>query len=275
MPVTESPGNLGVKYSDRSITRFVQRIYYDYSTQLQFPFRYLKRNPKGFVLGTTGILTLIFTDHLTHDVLTPDEDLEESRLRDYGERLSRLGDTETAYPVVLGFAALGLLTKSRRELDTGMMLFEALLTSATWTYLLKITTGRERPREVDGTVADWSGPGGIFGDDDSEGDKPRAFPSGHSTGIWALATILSHQYPQRRVVPILAYTTAMAMSYARMVVGAHWLSDVVVGGLIGYGSAKQVLAAHEEPQPPSEASQLRFGMDVGGQYTGIHFRYNF
>ena len=125
------------------------------------------------------------------------------------------------------------------------MLAEALITSSVWTGALKELTRRQRPRETTEELADFSGPGAVFYDEGGAPTGLRSFPSGHTSGTWALATVVAHQYPSHGIVQLLAYGTAAAMGYSRMVVGAHWFSDVVAGGLIGFGCARQVISAHE------------------------------
>jgi len=258
----ENPPDLEKSNTDRPPQSFLPRLAYEFATQLQFPFRYARSNPKGFFLGAAGIAALVATDHLTYDLLVP----EGQRLDDPAATLSRWGNTRSAYPLVLGFGAVGIVLDSKREKQTAVMLFESLLTSAVWTELLKTASGRERPRELeDGQASDWEGPG--------EGLK--SFPSGHSTGIWAAATILANQYPRYKIVPVLAYGTATAMSYSRMVVGAHWLSDVVVGGLIGYGCARQVLATHRWSAEGQETPRLHMGLDLSAERRGIRLMYRF
>ena len=65
------------------------------------------------------------------------------------------------------------------------------------------------------------------------------------------------------------------MSYSRMILGAHWLSDVVVGGLIGHGSAKQVLSARRDRHMLDKGSRFRLSIDVAGDYKGIAIRRDF
>ena len=58
-----------------------------------------------------------------------------------------------------------------------------------------------------------------------------AFPSGHSSSIFATATSLSYAYGWLAGVP--AFTLATAISAARVSENTHWLSDVVAGAGIG------------------------------------------
>ncbi len=260
--------------ADQYATSFVGRLSLDYRNQIQFPFGYAKRHPTRSLLGVAGIATLVLTDHVTYEILVPRDRLEEHGLVGPSARLSKWGNGSSALPLVLGIGALGIVLDSPRERETSLMLVEAVLTSATWTQLLKQVTGRERPHEREERVADWEGPA-LFNDEPRGGKGLQSFPSGHSTGVWAAATILASQYPTHGIVPILAFGTASAMSYSRMVVGAHWLSDVVVGGLIGYGCARQILSAHEDERSQGHKPRPRLGIDVTGGYRGVSVRYDF
>jgi membrane-associated phospholipid phosphatase len=274
-PDTETTSVFRPEHLGGHVVQFLEELGHDYSNQLQVPFRYARRDPARFIIGAVGLGTIIVTDHATQKILVPEDMTGNRNMTRRAERVSRLADTRSSYPLVLGFFAVGVVARSPRERETAVMLAEALVTSATWTFLLKEATGRERPRETDGRASDWTGPGGIFDDDAARQAKPRSFPSGHATGIWAAATILAHQYPSHRVVPVLVYGAATAVSYSRMVVEAHWLSDVVVGGFIGYGCAKQVLSAHRDKRLRSEEPGVRVGMYVSGNHKGISLRYDF
>jgi membrane-associated phospholipid phosphatase len=222
----------------------------DFHEQLSYPFALAGRDRSKFLFGTAGIVALVLTDRLTYGPMADPPFATRDELIGPAQTISDFGSTRNALPLVLGIGVVGLITDSHREKQTSIMLAEALVTSAVWTSLLKYATGRERPREIEGAAADWTGPGGVF-ESEHMGEGRRSFPSGHATGIWATATVLAHQYPRGRIVPTLAYGSAVAVSYSRMVVSAHWLSDVVVGGLIGYGCARQVIGAHARAEGPS------------------------
>jgi membrane-associated phospholipid phosphatase len=254
---------------------FAIHLLRDYQTQLQFPFQYVGEHPGRAMLASAGLAGLVLSDRATYDALAPKEIRDKDELSDAAARMSKWGNSSSTIPLVLGIGAAGIVFDSPRERETSLMLVEAILTSATWTELLKTATGRERPREAEGVVSDWTGPGGVFGDDGNEGVVYRSFPSGHSTGIWATATVLAHQYPEHGVVPVLAYGTAVAMGYSRMITGAHWLSDVVVGGLIGYGCARQVLSAHESRRRAENPPQLGVSLEIENGYKGVALSYRF
>lgn len=66
-----------------------------------------------------------------------------------------------------------------------------------------------------------------------------SFPSGHATRMMAIATVLTHFVPS---AAIAGYLLAMVVAICRVLVGVHYISDIVIGALIGLASAGIVLA---------------------------------
>jgi undecaprenyl-diphosphatase len=103
----------------------------------------------------------------------------------------------------------------------------ALLTSGIAANVLKWGLGRARPSLSDGaapfdfapiaTSAGWA-----------------SFPSGHATTIVALAVALGFIWPRLRLAFL---TLALWVAVSRVMVGAHWLSDVVAGAALGAATA--------------------------------------
>lgn len=63
-----------------------------------------------------------------------------------------------------------------------------------------------------------------------------AMPSGHTSGCFATATVLSLKYPEWYVV-VPAYVWATSVGLSRMHLGMHYPSDVLAGAALGAGSA--------------------------------------
>jgi membrane-associated phospholipid phosphatase len=61
-------------------------------------------------------------------------------------------------------------------------------------------------------------------------------PSAHTSSAFATATSLSLAFPKWYVV-VPSFVWASSVGYSRMHLGVHYPSDVLVGALVGSGSA--------------------------------------
>jgi membrane-associated phospholipid phosphatase len=224
------------------VFRFSRNLGSDFTTQAAYPFHLAREHPLGFAAGVAAFAGLMFYDGEVRESVASPEFARTHGLEAPAQWLSNRARPSTMIPIAAGIGVIGMMGSSR-ERETSTMLMESLITSSVWTGALKELTRRERPRETMEEGPDWTGPGASF-NDDGPGRGLRSFPSGHTSGAWAMATVVAHQYPTHGIVPVLAYASAAAMGYSRMVVGAHWLTDVAAGGLVGYGCARQVIAAH-------------------------------
>jgi lipid A 4'-phosphatase len=149
------------------------------------------------------------------------------------EAIQRLG-FGTPYLVGFGLAFIalrwgGLLPRLRPWADwmraaalVPAFLFVSIAASGLAVDLLKVVFGRTRPKLLfaDGTFDfGWLGLGADY----------WSFPSGHTAAVAALATALWCLWP-RHVLFYVALAAVVATS--RVVTGAHYLSDVVAGGLV-------------------------------------------
>ncbi len=106
--------------------------------------------------------------------------------------------------------------------------------------VIKHVTQRRRPRAKE--------PGDFF-------EGGLSFPSGHTTAVWSLATVVAHEYRHNRLVQVSAYGLAAAASMARFTGRNHFLSDVFVGSAIGYGIGRYVYRTHHDPALESSSKQ--------------------
>jgi len=139
---------------------------------------------------------------------------------------------------------------------------QAFVLSAGAAWLVKSLTGRPRPNE--GFVAhDWHGP--FSGYD--------AFPSGHTTRAFAVATVLSGYYKHKPWVGITAFGLAAFTASGRLLSGEHWPSDVFVGMALGYFVGRGVLKFNQKlkrsNQKKSSRSDLTFLPIIGLEQVGI------
>ncbi len=136
--------------------------------------------------------------------------------------------TNSAGPLAVGFPVLlfvfSLLKKDTVKRQNSFYIGASVLSSAIITNILKYTVDRPRP-----FVTYW------FIEKLTGGASP-SFPSGHSSDAFALATSISLTWPKWYVI-IPSYAWAGAVGYSRMDLGVHFPSDVLVGAVIGAGSA--------------------------------------
>ena len=109
--------------------------------------------------------------------------------------------------------------------------------------------GRQRPFWADG-VDHWSGPVGFFKRFRS-GQQGRydSFPGGHAITAFSLATVVAMQYQKSVWVPIVAYSVATGVGLSRLTLDKHWLSDVLVSGVIGHVIGRLVVRNHRRRYP--------------------------
>jgi lipid A 4'-phosphatase len=105
-----------------------------------------------------------------------------------------------------------------------LFVFLAIAVSGLTTDLIKFLLGRTRPSLFFGDQAQFG-----FGFFQTAGAY-TSFPSGHSTTVFAIATILTLIW--RPGMPIYA-AGAILVGVSRVITGAHWPSDVVAGAFIG------------------------------------------
>ena len=184
-------------------------------------------------------------------------------LRQSSAIVTELGGT---YGVVgsLLFTGYSFILGSAADRETSMMLGEALATSTVWVRIGKFLTGRERPEAS--YVNDyprggrWSGPL-----EQINGRRGRgvacfdAFPSGHTTTAFAIATVFAERYSENLWIPVTCYGLATIVGLSRMIEHTHWASDIVVGACLGYLCGRQVCFAHQE-QPSAPGGSDRSGL---------------
>ena len=125
--------------------------------------------------------------------------------------------------------AIGLIRKDSRMQRTGLLAGEALANIAIVQTVLKDVTRRVKPSRY--PASGWFG---SKGPPTSYLRGNGSFPSGHSMAAFAVATVVARRYGNHRWVPYAAYGLASLVGFSRLTINVHFLSDVVMGGAIGY-----------------------------------------
>jgi len=185
----------------------------------------------GFLIGNDESIRQAFMDYRSGHVWVKAVSPVLTNMGSYG-----------AWGIAAAFLLFG--RAGSKTLETGVLASSAILQSGILVTVLKGVFGRQRPSWEDG-VDRWSGPVGFF-DRFKSGNYGRydSFPGGHSITAWSLATVIASQYRETVWLPILSYTTAAGVALSRVTEGKHWLSDCLVGSVLGYVIGRMVVLNH-------------------------------
>ncbi|HMA52919.1 MAG TPA: phosphatase PAP2 family protein [Acidobacteriota bacterium] len=156
--------------------------------------------------------------------------------------ITRMG-SYGAWGTAVVFLGAGLIGGDKKSTETAILATSAIAQSGILVTFLKGIFGRQRPYWADG-VDHWSGPVGFFKRFGSgQTGRYDSFPGGHTITAFSLATVVAMQY--RSVwVPVLAYATATGVALSRVTEQKHWLSDCLVGAVLGHVIGRLVVRNH-------------------------------
>jgi membrane-associated phospholipid phosphatase len=152
---------------------------------------------------------------------------------------SPLGSGLYDIPTLGIFYACGVIWKNKKAKETGLKGLEAFVITAVFTQVIKQVTHRHRPyqdvppdpHQWDGPFS-WGGEYGIFG--------YNSFPSGHSSTVFSIATVIGLEYWETKWVPIVSFGLAGFTALYRLAVNDHWASDVLFGSALGFAVGSMV-----------------------------------
>lgn len=139
------------------------------------------------------------------------------------------------YSVALlgGFYIYGLAAKNNRARQVALGGAQAFLMTHITVQIVKNLTHRHRPyQDTPGNPKLWEGP--------FKGWENKSFPSGHTAGAFAMASLVSSIYKDKIWVGILSYTMATGVAWSRIYENEHWPSDVLIGAALGFAIGKTV-----------------------------------
>jgi len=131
-----------------------------------------------------------------------------------------------------GMYLLGKMTRDEHKQEAALLSGEAAVDAVGVTTVLQYAFGRQRP--LDGTGQGYFWHGGT------------SFPSDHSTAAWAVASVMTHEYPGTWS-KLFFYGLASAISLSRVTGKDHFPSDVLIGGAIGWFTGQHVFRVHHDP----------------------------
>jgi PAP2 superfamily len=120
--------------------------------------------------------------------------------------------------------------------ETGALELETLVNTFLIYTPMQLLAARQRPDEGNGNGDFWK-----------HHNVNTSFPGGHAMFTFAMATVVSHEYPQKWV-QALAYSAASIVTVSRFMARDHWSSDMLVGSALGIGIGAHIFHAHCDPQ---------------------------
>lgn len=142
--------------------------------------------------------------------------------------------SEKPVPLTLLIMPLSLYVSSRftdnyYDENSAALLSASNTVTIAATLLTKIIVKRNRPMLSMDNI--------YFDKDFFKRNDRYSFPSGHSSISFSTATSLTLRYPDNPYLIAGLYLRAVVVSFGRIYIGAHYPADVLVGALIGTGSA--------------------------------------
>jgi membrane-associated phospholipid phosphatase len=138
--------------------------------------------------------------------------------------------------ISLGVLGVGLVSGDADIRRAGARLVTSVAISGATMEIVKMITGRSRPNEGVGAFTFHP----FTSLHDSAGIETRgAFPSGHTTAAFAVATSLADDI-NSPIADVLLYTAATGTAWSRINDNRHWLSDTFIGAALGITTAKLV-----------------------------------
>ena len=189
-----------------------------------------------------------------------------SKLRGLSHTVTNFGAAYEAYTLAV-FGLYGLAFKNQKMKTTTLLATQSYLVSAAVEAIGKFLTGRQRPNYLaDGATE----PSPTFrGPAFSLKNGSTSFPSGHTTGAFAAATVFAQEYRDLPWVPFVSYTAASLIGLSRITENKHWISDVFAGAGLGYVTGLQVVRNYHRYAYLKNHKQSK-----GSVTFGLYFNYD-
>jgi membrane-associated phospholipid phosphatase len=124
----------------------------------------------------------------------------------------------------------------------GIVAVPALIVSGLISRVIKIMVARPRPRTLQDVDSWWPSLASAY----------HSFPSGHATSAFTVAAVLAVVLPSRRWA---FYALAGLIALSRVALDAHFVSDVVAGGLLGWATGRAAMIVADRRWPAREPAR--------------------
>lgn len=211
---------------------YLRLLVEDTQDTLTAPLRWDRRD-----LGLAGGLGAVLAGSAFFDnqIRVESQENRTKQLDAATRQIQRFG-AEYSFLLLGGFEAYGRWADDPRAREVAMDgVTASIIAAGIVTPVLKFSVGRIRPYTAARTFEFKP-----FG-------KGESFPSGHTTQVFAVASVVAAHYPEWWVKG-LAYGVAGMVGYSRIEQNAHFASDVVAAAIIGTAVGIHVVKLHDRPK---------------------------
>jgi hypothetical protein len=239
-PITQESRTQGKEADGLFSKQFGQLLVKDVAHTLTAPANWDSGEWRQFGIAGAAILgTGLLLDRPVRDAVQRNRKHGPDRFITYAERFG----SGYSFGVLGGFYVAGAFAGDARAMLVAQDgLASSLIATGMIAPALKFIVGRSRPNANKG-----SGDFHVFS------RKHEAFPSGHATQAFAVATVIAAHYDDPWVRTI-SFGTAGLVGFARVYHDAHFTSDVLAGALLGTVVASSIVAYNDRQR----SSKLTF-----------------
>ncbi len=157
----------------------------------------------------------------------------------------------------------GLFARNKELRIVGRMLIQSLVYAGILTSAVKFISGRTRPYKTNDQFQ--------FNGFETNNDY-LSFPSGHATVAFVVSSVLAERI-NTWWARVGLYTFASLSAYSRIHDSQHWLSDVFVGSIIGFGTGYFVV--HQESEREKKHTTVLSKMNFYPSLHSVNLVYKF
>jgi membrane-associated phospholipid phosphatase len=182
----------------------------------------------AWVAGGTGFFLV-----LDEEIRDGFEDNRSSTTDDVSKFFENFGNGAISLPALGAFYLYGYFGENAKTERTALIAAESFLVTGLFTTVLKTVAGRHRPSTGDSSNS--------F---DGLTTDHHSFPSGHTSTVFAIATVIANEYEDVPYIKPISYGIATMSGFSRINDEKHWASDVFFGAALGYFTSKTLLRLH-------------------------------
>jgi membrane-associated phospholipid phosphatase len=228
-------------------TKFTFKNYFillgnDFKQQATHPFHASKQGWRNAAFFTAGMVALSFADKPISNFFVSMADRNKP-VSSTSNFITIFGGLYEVYTIA-ALTTYGFIFKNEKIKSTAFLATQSYLTAGAIQYSIKFLSSRQRPDYFDPKTniskPVFHGPFYKFSKE-ALGTSNSSFPSGHTTAVFAAATVYAMEYRHHPWIPVFAYSFASLVGISRMTEAKHWPTDVIVGAAIGILSGRQVV----------------------------------